>query len=529
MFETSPIVPISALTGEGIEDLTRAIKKLVAVLPRRDAKGDPLIPLDRAFSIKGHGTVVTGTQLQGSLDVSKDSSLILVPAGVGRETRAVRARQAQVRGSDESRIGPSSRVAVNLAGVELSDISRGDVLCRGPLVQRGLVFHAAMQHLPGRTQPWARGTVVQVCAGTAFSVGRLDPLWLAPSPDHQDPDPGAEVTIPPGREGLVRVRLETPVPVWRDMRVVLRDFSGPPPATASEDQGRTIGGGVVIDPNPSAGRGQRGRWVTVGRALTETDLDQRLMALVHDAHTTGVSTAELHRRAGLADAGTRLTALADGRKPQVVALGGQRWGHIEHLRPLVQAVVAGVDRYHVDNPMQPGASRATVEAMLGSRVAADIAAWAVDQAQARGTLQTIDDAGTLARPGKGVQVSGELPEHMQRVLDVYTRLGMTAPTVKEVTAQCGLDPRKTLEILGVLQRTGRLVKVTPDISMAVDAHDKLVEDVKRHLAEHSTIDVQALKALSGWSRKYAVPFLEHLDQLQVTRRDGDTRHPGPKA
>ena len=537
VFEQTQILPLSAQTGEGLDELKRAIKKLASTLPRRDADGDPIIPLDRVFTMKGHGTVVTGTQLCGTLDIAKNPNLTLVPAGDAREARTVRARAAQVRGSDEGRIGPGSRVAVNLAGVELSEVSRGDVLTSGPLVERGTVFHVAMQHLPGRTAPWTRGTVVQVCAGTAFAVGRLDPLWLAPSADEDatdDTTKTGEVQVATGREGLVRVRLETPVPVWRDMSVVVRDFSGPPPTTASEDQGRTIGGGVVTDPAPSQGRGQRARWVAVGRALTEPDLDRRLVALVHDAGTLAVDTTELGRRSGIADAPARLAALATGKKAPLVRLsaqdrGLQRWAHIEHVRPLVARVVAAVDRFHVDNPMQPGAGRATVEAMLGSRTAPDIAAWALDQALERGVLQTVDDAGTIARPGKGVQADGELPEHMQRVLDVYGRHGITAPTVKEVTAECGLDPRKTLEMLGVLQRTGRLVKITPDISMAADAHESVVTGVRGHLAEHGTIDVQALKGITGLSRKYAVPLLEHLDQLQITRREGDKRFPGAKA
>jgi len=537
VFEDTPIVPLSAQTGEGLDELKRAIKKLASALPRRDAVGDPVIPLDRVFTMKGHGTVVTGTQLCGTLDVVKNPNLTLVPAGDARDARTVRVRAAQVRGSDEGRVAPGSRVAVNLAGVELSEVSRGDVLTSGPQVERGTVFHVAMQHLPGRTAPWTRGTVVQVCAGTAFAVGRLDPLWLAPSADddaaNEDTKNG-EVQVAAGREGLVRVRLETPVPVWRDMNVVVRDFSGPPPTTASEDQGRTIGGGVVTDPAPSQGRGQRARWVEVGRALTEPDLDRRLVALVHDAGTLAADTTELGRRSGIADARDRLMALATGKKPQLVGLSAQdrdlqRWAHIEHVRPLVARVVAAVDRFHVDNPMQPGAGRATVEAMLGNRIAPDIAAWALDQALERGVLQTVDDAGTIARPGKGVQAGGELPEHMQRLLDVYARHGITAPTVKEVTAECGLDPRKTLEMLGVLQRTGRLVKITPDISMATEAHQSVVTEVRSHLGEHGTIDVQALKGITGLSRKYAVPLLEHLDQLQITRREGDKRFPGAKA
>ena len=105
---------------------------------------------------------------------------------------------------------------------------------------------------------------------------------------------------------------------------------------------------------------------------------------------------------------------------------------------------------------------------------------------------------------------------------------MTAPNLKDLQAACGLSSRQILEIVGVLQRTGRLVKLTQDISLAKASHEALVDEVRGHLREHGSIDVQALKAMTGLSRKYAVPFLELLDQLGITRREGDTRKPGPR-
>jgi selenocysteine-specific elongation factor len=228
------------------------------------------------------------------------------------------------------------------------------------------------------------------------------------------------------------------------------------------------------------------------------------------------------------DAGARLAAMAQEKKASVVAVGS-RYADVTTISPLVQRAITATDRFHAANPMQPGLSRAALEGMLGERVHAAIAGWALEQAVARGALQPVDDKGTLARPGKGVVADGELPEHMQRVLDQYAQHGVTAPTIKEVTEAVGLDARKALEIISVLQRTGRLVRITADISLHADAHDDLVAKARAHLTEHGQIDVQVLKQLTGLSRKYVVPFLEHLDQLGITVRDGDTRRPGPRA
>jgi selenocysteine-specific elongation factor len=237
----------------------------------------------------------------------------------------------------------------------------------------------------------------------------------------------------------------------------------------------------------------------------------------------------VERRTGLRDAATLLRSMSEGKGAVLVPLGNERYVHTEAARPLIDRVIAGADRFHADNPMQPGIGRASAEGLLGTRVAAAVAAWAVDQALARGALRAVDDQGMLARPGKGVPAEGALPEHMQRVLDQYEQAGLVAPNLKDVQAACGLSSRQILEIVGVLQRTGRLVKLTADISLPRASHDALVKEVRAHLLAHGTIDVQALKQMTGLTRKYAVPFLERLDELQITRRDGDLRVPGPRA
>ncbi|MCX4247391.1 selenocysteine-specific translation elongation factor [Paraliomyxa miuraensis] len=528
VFEPARIIPCSAHTGEGLPELRAEVRRLATKIPRRDSQGPVILPIDRVFTIKGHGTVVTGTLLSGVVDLTADNHLRLCPAGEGRVERDVRSRGAQVRSADQARVMAGNRLALNLANVEVSELHRGDVLTRGPAVQATTVVHAMMQHLPGRDPPWGHDTSVQLCAGTAHAPARLDPLWHAPSPELPYEGTEAEPTIPPGHEGLVRIRLEQPLPLWRDQRLVLRGFSSSTTAGAHDDQGLTLGGGLVVDPEPSSGRGQRARWIAVGRALADPDPSTRIRALVHDAGVVGIDRTAVERRTGLRDAGPLLRSMSEGKGAVLVPLGNDRYVHTEMVRPLVDRLIAAVDRFHADNPMQPGIGRASTEALLGARVAPAVASWAVDQAIGRGALRAVDDQGTLARPGKGVPTEGELPEHMQRVLDQYEQAGLEAPNLKDVQAACGLSSRQILEIVGVLQRTGRLVKLTPEISWARASHDALVQEVREHLRGNGTIDVQALKQMTGLSRKYAVPFLELLDQLQITRRDGDRRMPGPR-
>ncbi len=515
VFADAPIVPCSGHTGAGLEDLRGAIAKMASRLPPRDPKGEPIIPLDRVFTIKGHGTVVTGTLLRGTIEVGRDASLTLLPQGEQRPVQTVRARAAQVRGTDLDRVVAGSRIALNLA-IDKDRARRGDVLTRGVTVVRGCAFHALLHHLPGSAAIWKAGTTLQVCVGTAHAVGRLDPLWSA----HDE----AEGIVPPGHEALVRVRLDSPLPLWRGARVIVRAFSDP----SRTHQGLTVGGGEIVDPEPSEGRGQRQRWIALGRALAGADPTARVVALVRDAGAAGIGLDAIVRRSGVADAQAVLDK-ASGKRGEVVALGNDRFVHEELLGPLGASAITAVDRYHAENPLRPGLPRATLEALLGGKVAPDVAAFAIDQAIARGALRAVDDQGTLARPGKGLDPAGELSGHMKQVLDLYERGGFTPPTIREVEESTGLRTAEVVEIVGALQRTGRLVKVTQELSFSKEAHGALVDKIRRHLAEAGTIDVQALKAISGLTRKFVVPFLEHLDQLQITLRRGDTRFPGPRA
>jgi selenocysteine-specific elongation factor len=520
VFEGAKIVPVSAVAGAGIDALTAAVREMAAAIPRRDDKGPVVIPLDRVFTIKGHGTVVTGTLVSGTIDLDKDELLCLVPAGAGREARDVRARAAQVRLEARERIVAGNRIALNLA-IDKEDVHRGDVLVRGPAVVRSDVVHAWLDHLALQGGPWKRGTTVELCAGTAHAVGRMDPLWVPAGDDGAAPSG----ELPAGRSGLVRIQLDAPLPVWRDQRVVVRGFAD----VELDRAGRTAGGGIIVDPEPSTGRAQRKRWVELGRALVHADAMVRALALVRDAGAAGIEIDALVRRAGIGDR-AELLARIGGKGSEIASLPGvNRLVHESQLRPLADRAVAIVDRFHAHSPMQPGIGRAAVERMLGGQVAPQVAAAAVERAIGRGALKLVDDAGTLARPGKGLQAGGELPGHMRKVLDLYEGAGVTPPTLKEVAEQSGLPQREVLEMVGVLQRTGRLVKVTADLSYGRRVFDALVEDIRAHLRAHGRIDVQELKQLKGLTRKFAVPLLEHLDALGVTLRQGDLRIPGPRA
>ncbi|MCY1058421.1 selenocysteine-specific translation elongation factor [Nannocystis sp. SCPEA4] len=509
---SAAIVPCSAHSGAGLPELTAAVRRVAAQLPVRPLRDRPILPVDRCFVLKGHGTVVTGTLLSGQLEIAADPHFTLVPTGPDRPVRELRARALHVRGAAASRIPAGARAAVNLGGVAVSELARGDVLTRGHRVVAGDAVHALLEHLPHDPRTWRSGTSVQVCAGTAHTTGRLDPL----GPLAGDEDAPKTMSLAPGTSALVRIRLDTPLPTWHGQRIVLRSHGG------DLAHGHTCGGGVVVDPRPRPGRGQRSRWLRVARALAGAELRARLAALLADAGALAISRDELELRSGALDLDAVLSDMV--QSSDAVRLGDSRHVAAAVLPELAAAAVTVADRFHAAHPDRPGLSRAALLGGLPGRVAPDVAAAALDHALRRGLLELRGDVlvrgGTEPTPG--------LSPVGHKVLDLYVRAGVAPPTLKEVQAAANLTERQALDALTALQKAGALVRVSADLSLAREHHAALVDKVRSHLGASPQIDVQTLKGLTGLSRKFVVPFLEHLDRLGLTRRQGEVRVAGPK-
>ncbi len=517
-FAEAPIIPCSAVSGAGLDTLRSTIKRKIAQIPRRPTDDRPILPIDRVFTVKGHGTVVTGTLLHGRISGDREASLDLIPVGEGRQRRTLRARGLEVRGASAGGVRSGSRTAVNLAGIATSELHRGDVLTTGARIEQASVIHALVDHLPHNTGPWRDGARVEVCAGTAHTSGRLTPL-AALEEDGELSLPTE--TLAPGARGLVRIRLDPPIPCWHQERLILRRLHA-----TGDARGDTIGGGLILDPAPSEGRRQRPRWIRVAAGLLSEDPSVRARTLLIDAGSLGVERHDLERRAGILDAEQAIAPLLAA--DDAIALSRDRWVLRCLVEELATRAVEVVDHFHLENPLQPGLGRRAAEGSLAPRVADDVAAAAVDLACRRGDLCLSDEQGLLTRPGRGL-AEDNLPPALDRIVSIYAGRGIAPPTLKEVEAATGMTSRALLDALSTLHRLGALVRVSDDLSLTADHHTALSAQIRDHLRHHGQIDVQALKAITGLSRKFVVPMLEHFDRLQLTRRDGDRRLPGSRA
>ncbi|NVB37067.1 selenocysteine-specific translation elongation factor [Pseudenhygromyxa sp. WMMC2535] len=523
-FADAPIIPVSATEGAGLDELRAAVVGMIRGLPGRERKGPPILPVDRVFTMRGHGTVITGTLLCGELELREGSTeLTLVPQGLGRQPFSVRVRGMQVHGEEATRSRAGTRTALNLGKVGVEALERGDVLTSGLAVVASDRLLARVEQLDFGARPWTRGTSLQLCAGTASTAAHLVPLTLADPETGALLDPVGKIAIGPGQAGLARLYLDVPLPIWAGQRLILRAFS----AAHMQTDGLTIGGGVVVDPLPE--RRQPARRVALARALLGDDASAKVRALVEDAGASGVTLEALTLRAGVIHAAKLLGRMGVESGP-LIELGG-RWFARALLEPLLRAAVTEVDRFHAAHPLQPGLARATLEGALAQAgpSAAALRTAAVDLALARAQLRVADRSGSLARPGKGTLDPNDLPPPLHDVVERYRHAGISPPTLRDLGEALGLDAKAVLERVGVLQRSELLIKINDDLSYAPEAHAQLLTAVREHLAAHGELDVQALKGMTGLSRKFAVPWMEHLDRLGVTRRAGDRRLPGPKA
>jgi len=485
------IVATAAPTGLGLDRLRDALDDALGRVPEPPDRGRPRLAVDRVFSVRGSGTVVTGTLTGGRL--ISDITAELLPAG-----QRVRVRALQSHGRPVTRAEPAVRLAVNLAGVATDQIERGDVLVLPDQWAPCRVADCRLRCLAGAPSPLrARGAYL-LYAGAAETAVRLQPLDA--------------YEVRPGEEALVRLHLERPLVLDVLEAVVLRD--------SGRDE--TVGGGLVLDPFPL---GQAHG--TAARVRRAEELEARETAIRQEE---GGSRAALERvgllERVLAERGA--TALAD--LPRLVgagpaAVGGMvdavvRAGRAVRSRSLAwskadwqaaeSAVIGAVGRHHRDEPLAPGLpAQAARQAVRGG-------AEVVEALLADGQL--VLDGPAVRLPGHGVQLDS-VQQAVRARIETALADGGTAVLSEADLARLGADRRLT----AALVRQGVLVTVASGLHLGGGVLEQAVATLHRAFPDGRTFTAAEAKEALGTTRKTAIPLLEHLDRNGVTLRFGDKR------
>ena len=485
--ESAPILDVSVRTGTGIPELRRTLSGMAAGIRARDVGGSARLPVDRVFSMRGFGTVVTGTLVSGRIAV--DDELVLLPSG-----RSVKVRGVQVHGHKRDVAMAGQRAAVNLGGVEVQDVARGETLTRRVALTVTRRLDASIDLL-GSAKPVRHGARVRFHQGTSEVLGRV-----AVSGDPE---------IQPGASAFVRIRLESPAVLTRGDRFILRAYSPP----------MTIAGGLVLDPAPP----RTGIRTPAGRArfvkLSAGD-DEALRALIEESASEGLPVEALASRAGVpADAveatATRLVTSRDASRAGQVLVAPAR------VAALKQALLQALAEHHKKHPLVEGMPREEARERFFARAPQAVFDLVVNELVA---VKQIVARDRLALATHKLALSDEEARAREVIEQAYRAAGLKPPDKQSVAMQAGVksDVAERVTLLLVRQRV--LARVD-ELVFHESALKQLKEDVRalRQGAQPATIDVATFKDRFGISRKFAIPLLEYLDRERVTRRVGETR------
>ena len=508
----APIVAVSSKTGAGLDALRQGLAAIAAGVPARPDEGPPRLPIDRVFSMRGFGTVVTGTLTSGTLQA--EDELVVLPSG-----RRVKVRGLQVHGAAQPSTGSGRRVAVNLGGVDVEDLTRGDTLTLPGAFEVTRRFDAIIDLLPD-ARPLRHGARVRFHHGTTELLGRIALATAADHADHAEPTAAGHAEhaqlggtplaeLQPGRRAYARVRLEAPAVLTRGDRFILRQYS---PAV-------TIAGGRVIDPVPARTAIRTAAAAARFARLNAAGADA-MMVFVEERRGAGLDIDALARRAGMTAAEVTRMSGELARAGLLAVVGREVFG-AALVAALEQRLLAAIAEHHRANPMSEGLPREAARERVFGHASAALFEDVLQRLEAGGKLSGRD---RLAQPGRGVSLTPEEARAQEALDRVFRTAGLAPPDLAAAASAAGIATAVADRVSKLLIRQKTLVKVDTLIFHA-GALDQLKQEVKalKGQGAPATVDVAGFKERYGVSRKYAIPLLEWLDRERVTRRVGDTR------
>ncbi len=488
--EGAPVLPVSARTGQGLDDLRAAMDDLLKDTAPRADKGRPRLPLDRAFTIAGFGTVVTGTLIDGALRVGQEVEIM--PPGLKSRVRGLQSHKHKV-----DSIAPGNRVAVNLTGLDLGDLERGMVVTTPGWLHPTSRVDIFLNILPGAPDPIEQNDLLDFFTGSAETPARITLLDVE--------------RLEPGKSGWAQLRLRKPVALAKGDRYILRR---PSPSL-------TIGGGQVVDAHPLRHKRFHAKTIQTLETLRRGTPEE----LVLEALAGSVlEVRQVPEKAGIgsSDAANALTTLlsrgeivqlnapnhiAPALQPSTLLMASAAW---ESTMRQVESLLAS---HHRQNPLRRGMGKEELRSKLGSTVPTRAFTPLMSLAVSRGLIA--EDATTYRLPAH--EPTYTPPQRAQ--VDRFMRAMGDTPYSPPAPQELALDA----EVVAALVDLGDLVKLTDSIYYTRPTYDEMRARILSEIDARGEINVATMREIFGTTRKYAIPLLEHLDEQKVTRRKGDVR------
>jgi selenocysteine-specific elongation factor len=487
----SLIIPVSSTTGEGLDNLKEAIANLVRDLPEHMGEGAFRLPVDRVFTMKGFGTVITGTLLSG--EVRTGDTVEILP----QQTKA-RVRGIQVHNEKVEAAVAGQRTAINLQGVEREIIERGDLLCQPGLLEPSYLLDAKITLLE-RVPALKNRTRIRFHTGTTEIFGRVILL------DREE--------LKPGQTCMLQFRLEEKIAAMPRDRFVIRRYS---PIT-------TLGGGEIIDSHPVKHKRYKEDILEELTTLQQASIPENIEFYIKKAGASGMDLKALVGRTNLGPGTISQTLEALNHADKIMILDGanQRSIHISIYHDLQKDILDILKEFHKKNPLKGGMSKEELKARLSSDLDSRLYGRLLEDLEKEGRILVKQETCSLTE--HKVLLSPEDQRIYEQILKIYKDAGIQPPSQAAVLDMTKRNKDRGEKLIKLLLDEGKLVRLKGDLLFHKEALNSIIRKVQGFLSDGKQMDIGDFKEMAGLSRKFAVPLLEYFDSEGITMRLGDKR------
>lgn len=490
--EEAPIVPVSSATGEGLDEFVEKLGNICGRIPERSFSPIFRLPVDRVFSMKGFGTVITGTLISGKVNTGRD--IMVYPSGITSKVRGI-----QVHGQSVNEAGPGTRTAINFQGLDKDAVFKGDVLSSPGALIPSYMVDAELKYLKSNPKPLKSRVKARFHTGTSEIIGTVVLL------DREE--------LQPGDTACVQLRLDTPVCCIKDDNYVIRSYS---PI-------RTIGGGRIL--NPVARKHKLFDQTIIDGlvSLLDGEPEDAVSFFISQAMFSGVSFTELKVLTNIPDKKLESILQKMLAKRQVIQTSkeNQTYIHASVFNRLQEDITAKLDSYHAQNPLKEGMPTQELKSKFRYINDSKLFNILINRLSKDGIIVQKENMVKLA--GHEVALQVDLQETMEKVKSIYREAKLTPPFYKDICKKLNLDKKNAKDLLEMLIKEKSIVKTKDDLYFDPDSIEKLKHELVEFIEEHGEITTPQFKEMTGISRKFVIPLIEYFDSINLTIRVGDTR------
>ena len=490
--EDKAITPVSSVTGEGLEDFVKTLESICTDLPERKFSSIPRLPVDRVFSMKGFGTVITGTLSSGHISVGED--IMVYPRHIVSKIRGI-----QVHNTGVETTGQGTRTAINFQGLDKESVERGDVVSKPGALIESYMVDAHFHHLESNGSPIKNRTRIRFYSGTSEILGYLILL------DKEE--------LLPGEDTCVQFRLESPVCCIKDDRYVVRSYS---PV-------RTIGGGIILNPVSKKHKVPDEALVQGLESLLMNEAEKTISYFVASRAHQGLSFSDLRVMTNIQDKELMSTLQKMLARQDIILTDKDKQIYISgvFLDNFKEKLLKKLEAYHKENPLKEGMP--TQELKSKFQYIDDSKFFNMLFAKLAKENIIVIDKNIIKLTGHEVELEVDQHEIKQKIQKIYENAGLTPPFFRTVCEDLKLDKKTASSVLHMLIDEKNIVKTKDDLYFDALEIKKLEEKLVAFLKEKGSVSTPEFKEMTGISRKYVIPLIEYFDSVNLTLRVGDTR------